>query len=35
MGQLTIVRDEEPAGGLTHRQREVLDFISDSIRKRG
>ena len=35
MGQLTIVRDEEPAGGLTDRQREVLDFISDSIRKRG
>jgi repressor LexA len=35
MGQLTIVRDEEPAGGLTDRQREVLDFITDSIRKRG
>jgi repressor LexA len=35
MGHLTIVRDEEPAGGLTERQREVLDFISDSIRKRG
>ena len=35
MGHLTIVRDEEPAGGLTDRQREVLDFISDSIRKRG
>jgi repressor LexA len=35
MGQLTIVRDDEPAGGLTDRQREVLDFISDSIRKRG
>jgi repressor LexA len=35
MAQLTIVRDEEPAGGLTDRQREVLDFISDSIRKRG
>jgi repressor LexA len=35
MGQLTIVRNEEPAGGLTDRQREVLDFISDSIRKRG
>jgi repressor LexA len=35
MAQLTIVRDEEPAGSLTDRQREVLDFISDSIRKRG
>ena len=35
MGHLTIVRDEEPAGGLTDRQRQVLDFISDSIRKRG
>jgi repressor LexA len=35
MAQLTIVRDEDAAGGLTDRQREVLDFISDSIRKRG
>jgi len=35
MGHLTIVREEEPAGGLTDRQREVLDYISDSIRKRG
>ena len=35
MAQLTIVRDEEPAAGLTDRQREVLDFISTSIRKRG
>jgi len=35
MGHLTIVRDEEPSGGLTERQRHVLDFISDSIRKRG
>ena len=35
MGHLTIVREEEPAGGLTDRQRQVLDFISDSIRKRG
>ncbi len=35
MAQLTIVRDEDSAGGLTDRQREVLDFISDSIRKRG
>ena len=35
MAQLTIVRDEEPASDLTDRQREVLDFISNSIRKRG
>jgi repressor LexA len=35
MAHLTIVRDEEPYGGLTKRQREVLDFISESIRKRG
>lgn len=35
MSHLTIVRDEEPSSGLTERQREVLDFISDSIRKRG
>ncbi len=35
MGHLTIVRDEEPPGGLTDRQRDVLGFISDSIRKRG
>ena len=35
MAQLTIVRDEEPGSGLTDRQREVLDFITDSIRKRG
>jgi repressor LexA len=35
MGHLTIVRDEEPSSGLTERQRNVLDFISDSIRKRG
>jgi repressor LexA len=35
MGHLTLVRDEEPPGGLTDRQREVLGFISDSIRKRG
>ena len=35
MGHLTIVREEEPAGGLTDRQRQVLDFISDSIRKWG
>lgn len=35
MAHLTIVRDEELAGGLTERQREVLDFITSSIRKRG
>ncbi len=35
MAHLTIVRDEETAGGLTDRQREVLDFITSSIRKRG
>jgi repressor LexA len=35
MGHLTIVREEEPVSDLTLRQREVLDFISDSIRKRG
>jgi repressor LexA len=35
MGHLTIVRDEEPPRGLTDRQREVLDFITSSIRKRG
>lgn len=34
MGHLRIVRDEEP-GDLTDRQREVLDFISGSINKRG
>jgi repressor LexA len=35
MSHLTIVRDEDSATGLTDRQREVLDFITDSIRKRG
>jgi repressor LexA len=35
MGHLTIVRDEDTGTGLTDRQREVLDFITDSIRKRG
>lgn len=35
MAHLTIVRDDEVAGGLTDRQREVLDFITSSIRKRG
>ncbi len=35
MGQLTIVRDEESASELTDRQREVLDFISESIKMSG
>ena len=35
MGHLTIVRDEVPPDGLTDRQREVLDFLGESIRKRG
>jgi repressor LexA len=35
MCPLTIVRDDHLAGDLTDRQREVLDFISDWIRKRG
>jgi repressor LexA len=35
MGQLTIVRDEESGGELTLRQREILTFITESIRKRG
>jgi repressor LexA len=35
MAHLTIVHDEETSSGLTERQRHVLDFISDSIRKRG
>jgi repressor LexA len=35
MGHLTIVRDDEPCGDLTERQREVLDFISGSINRCG
>jgi repressor LexA len=35
MGHLTIVRDDEPSGDLTQRQREVLDFISGSINRCG
>jgi repressor LexA len=35
MGHLTIVRDDEPSGDLTERQREVLDFISGSINRCG
>jgi len=35
MGQLTVVRDEESGGELTLRQREILTFITESIRKRG
>ena len=35
MGHLTVVRDEEPVSELTDRQREVLEFITSSIRRRG
>ena len=34
MGSLTLVRDDT-RGALTDRQREILDFISQSIRERG
>jgi repressor LexA len=34
MGQLTLIRDEAQ-GVLTDRQREILDFITRSIRERG
>src|SRR6476660_9215710 len=34
MGSLTLIRDE-PQGVLTDRQREILDFITRSIRERG
>src|SRR5437868_13304911 len=34
MGSLTLVRDDT-RGVLTDRQREILDFISQSIRERG
>ncbi|HEY4393258.1 MAG TPA: transcriptional repressor LexA, partial [Polyangia bacterium] len=34
MGSLTLVRDDS-RGVLTDRQREILDFISQSIRERG
>jgi repressor LexA len=35
MGHLTLVRDEDDRDALTDRQREILDFISRSIGKRG
>jgi repressor LexA len=35
MSHLTIVRDDQSAGELTLRQREILTYITDSIRKRG
>ena len=35
MGHLTLVRDEDDRDALTDRQREILDFISKSISKRG
>lgn len=35
MGHLTLVRDEDDRDALTERQREILDFISRSIAKRG
>ena len=34
MGSLTLVRDDT-RGALTDRQREILDFITQSIRERG
>ena len=34
MGSLTLVRDDT-RGVLTDRQREILDFITQSIRDRG
>src|SRR5664279_3372671 len=34
MGSLTLVRDDS-RGVLTDRQREILDFITQSIRERG
>jgi len=35
MGHLTLVRDEDDRDALTDRQKEILDFISKSIAKRG
>jgi repressor LexA len=35
MGHLTLVRDEDDRDALTDRQKEILDFISRSIAKRG
>jgi repressor LexA len=35
MGHLTLVRDEDDRDAMTDRQREILDFITRSIGKRG
>lgn len=35
MAQLTLVKDEDERDTLTDRQREILDFITRSIAKRG
>jgi repressor LexA len=35
MAHLTLVRDDDDRDALTDRQREILDFISRSIAKRG
>jgi repressor LexA len=35
MGHLTLVKDEDDRDALTDRQREILDFITKSIAKRG
>jgi repressor LexA len=35
MGHLTLVRDEDERDAMTDRQREILDFITRSIAKRG
>lgn len=35
MGHLTLVRDEDGRDELTDRQRDILDFITSSIAKRG
>jgi len=35
MGELRLVREDDTRDALTDRQREILDFISKSIRRRG
>jgi repressor LexA len=35
MGDLRLVRDEEERGTLTDRQREILNFLTESIKRRG
>jgi repressor LexA len=35
MGHLTLVRDEDDRDAMTDRQREILDFITRQISKRG